>query len=149
MPKEEPVFVVVVTRGRDAGARIVVGATAKVIGRSRSCDLLLSDPGVSRTHCEVTATEAGVRVVAPGGSIVVADTLLGVLPRAEPDAGNATTVGFLFSGLAADVKSLGSITALVDALDEASDEDALASALTAWAAAHAGAMRRGTCSSTG
>jgi transcriptional regulator with PAS, ATPase and Fis domain len=48
-------------------------------------------------------------------------------------------VGELFGGLAKDVKSLRSISELVDALDAARDEEALGRALEAWAKEYAGA----------
>jgi pSer/pThr/pTyr-binding forkhead associated (FHA) protein len=38
---------------------MVVGRTGAVIGRSRDCDIVLSDSNVSRRHAEVLPTETG------------------------------------------------------------------------------------------
>jgi Protein of unknown function (DUF3662)/Inner membrane component of T3SS, cytoplasmic domain len=41
------------------GKRMVVGTSGAVIGRSRDCDIVLSDPNVSRRHAEVTPGAGG------------------------------------------------------------------------------------------
>jgi hypothetical protein len=41
------------------GKRLVVGATGATIGRSRSCDVVLEDANVSRTHAEVRPRGGG------------------------------------------------------------------------------------------
>ena len=41
------------------GKRMVVGASGAVIGRSRDCDIVMSDPNVSRRHAEVTPSAGG------------------------------------------------------------------------------------------
>jgi hypothetical protein len=41
------------------GRRLAVGPDGFVVGRSRGCDLMLDDPGVSRRHAEIRFTEAG------------------------------------------------------------------------------------------
>jgi hypothetical protein len=46
------------------GKRVVVGAGGAVLGRSRSCDVVIDDPNVSRRHAEVRPR---------GGSWVLAD----------------------------------------------------------------------------
>ncbi len=42
-----------------AGRRLVVGAGGAVIGRSRECDVMLDDNGVSRRHAEIRPTAGG------------------------------------------------------------------------------------------
>jgi hypothetical protein len=39
--------------------RLTVGPSGFVVGRSRGCDLVLDDPGVSRRHAEIRLTEHG------------------------------------------------------------------------------------------
>jgi pSer/pThr/pTyr-binding forkhead associated (FHA) protein len=46
------------------GRRLVVGPAGATIGRSRQCDIVLSDPNVSRQHAEVRPR---------GGSWVISD----------------------------------------------------------------------------
>ena len=46
------------------GRRLVVGPAGSTIGRSRQCDIVLSDPNISRQHAEVRPR---------GGSWVLAD----------------------------------------------------------------------------
>jgi hypothetical protein len=50
-----PQTAIVVAEGR----RMVVGQTGAVIGRSRDCDIVLSDGNVSRRHAEVVSTPEG------------------------------------------------------------------------------------------
>ncbi len=50
-----PSTAIVVAEGR----RMVVGRTGATIGRSRDCDVVLSDANVSRRHAEVTPTGDG------------------------------------------------------------------------------------------
>ena len=50
-----PSRAIVVAEGR----RMVVGRTGATIGRSRDCDIVLSDGNVSRRHAEVLPTEDG------------------------------------------------------------------------------------------
>jgi pSer/pThr/pTyr-binding forkhead associated (FHA) protein len=35
------------------GKRVVIGPTGAMIGRSRQCDIVISDPNVSRRHAEI------------------------------------------------------------------------------------------------
>jgi DNA-binding NtrC family response regulator len=159
-------LVLAVTAGVDVGARLVLDATPKLVGRSRSSDLVLSDRGVSRAHVEVSTTDRGAlfrclpgtapmmvrgvsmpEVVVPvGGSIVLADTVLSiagasgeVVADTEDRTGQATTLRGLLRGLAADVKSLRSIAELVDALDLEGEEQGVARALETWGMASADA----------
>jgi len=53
---------VTVTSGEASLPSLPVGPEPRVIGRSPSCHLSLHDRKVSATHCEVVATERGVRV---------------------------------------------------------------------------------------
>jgi hypothetical protein len=50
------------------GRRHVLSATGATIGRSRDCDIVLSDPNVSRRHAEVRPTGDGGWTVADLGS---------------------------------------------------------------------------------
>src|SRR5688572_8199567 len=50
------------------GKRIVVSATGAVIGRSRDCDVTLSDPNVSRHHAEIRPDGRGGWIVEDLGS---------------------------------------------------------------------------------
>jgi hypothetical protein len=54
-PAAAPTTAILVVDGR----RMVVGRTGAVIGRSRDCDIVLSDSNVSRRHAEVLPTETG------------------------------------------------------------------------------------------
>src|SRR3712207_508594 len=50
------------------GKRMLVGQGGAVIGRSRDCDIVLSDPNVSRRHAEIRADARGGWVVHDLGS---------------------------------------------------------------------------------
>ena len=159
-------LVLAVTAGADVGARLMLGDVAKVVGRSRSSDLVLSDRGVSRLHLEASVAPGGAlfrclpgtapmlvrgvsmnEVTVPiGGSIVLADTVLSIaspvavmVVDTAQHSGQATTLRGLLRGLAGDVKSLRSIAELVDALDLEADEDGIARALMAWGTSSADA----------
>jgi len=56
-----------VIRGPDEGCELVVRKEVVTIGRSKSCDLTLSDKAVSSTHAELVTVEQG-RVVRDLGS---------------------------------------------------------------------------------
>jgi DNA-binding NtrC family response regulator len=63
----------VVTGGPDAGAKLRIEGGVARVGTSKTCQLLLRDPTVSRSHCEIRATEDGVRLIDSGstnGSVV-------------------------------------------------------------------------------
>jgi DNA-binding NtrC family response regulator len=45
-----------------SGATVALGARALVVGAGRDCDLVLSDPKVSRRHAELTVTPDGIRI---------------------------------------------------------------------------------------
>jgi transcriptional regulator with GAF, ATPase, and Fis domain len=49
----------VVVEGPDAGTRIEINKQRTFVGRSRVCDLTLSDPSISGNHLEIEATEEG------------------------------------------------------------------------------------------
>lgn len=51
-----------VESGADSGKEITVGSLARVIGADAGCDLVLSDPTVSRRHVEVRRTAEGILV---------------------------------------------------------------------------------------
>ena len=57
-----PSFRLEVVTGADAGASVAPGGDRIALGTHRSNDLVLHDETVSRFHCELTATERGVRV---------------------------------------------------------------------------------------
>jgi hypothetical protein len=54
------------------GRRLVVGATGATIGRSRSCDVVLSDANVSREHAEIRPRGGGWTVADLGSTNGVA-----------------------------------------------------------------------------
>jgi two-component system nitrogen regulation response regulator GlnG len=55
-------FRVTVTSGRDAGASKLLGVGTLLCGSHRDVDLRLSDPRVSRRHCELSVVADGLRV---------------------------------------------------------------------------------------
>src|SRR4051812_16050698 len=78
----------VVIDGPDRGARVKVGPNVVRIGTSASAQLRLSDPTVSRIHCEVHPRPNGVKVIDPGStngtsveSVIVRDVDLTVGTR--------------------------------------------------------------------
>ena len=52
----------VVAAGPDAGARVPFESSRATIGTSPDCTLLLSDPTVSRVHCELVVEDRGFRL---------------------------------------------------------------------------------------
>ena len=48
--------------GEPVGAPVLIGPEPCIIGRGDHCRLVLDDPRVSTSHCEVTATDKGVHV---------------------------------------------------------------------------------------
>jgi len=153
----------IVARGHDIGARLLVGDGERVVGRARDADLVLLDRRVSRRHLRIRAegeeahvatcdgasafvldgklhTEAKLRV---GDTVIVGETALLLalepsIPEEEaPDVGAATDVGELLTGLAVDVRGLAGVFTLVEALDAAVDLAALKAGLVAWARVHA------------
>jgi DNA-binding NtrC family response regulator len=87
---------VVVAAGPDEGRALTLGDATAIVGTHEECSLRLSDPRVSRRHCELRVAADGVRVVdlgskngvkhngakieaavlSPGASIVLGDTEL-------------------------------------------------------------------------
>jgi two-component system response regulator HydG len=153
----------VVARGPDAGARVLVDDTSRLVGRSREADLVLVDRHVSRRHLRVVAEGEAARLVvcdgaepilvdgAPrretvlrvGEGLVLGETTLVLATDAERpppstrlDDATRTDVRALMTGVAADVRGLAAAMEIVDALDAAADEAAVADALRAWGAAH-------------
>jgi DNA-binding NtrC family response regulator len=138
-----------------------VDTTTRVVGRGRDADFVVLDARVSRRHLDVTAVEGGVRVRAldgaepflaggipqrdvvlrTGDTIIVGDTALTLEPASASDGDESvrTDVRALMAGLAADVRGLTAAMELIDALDAADDDDAVAAALRAWGATHANA----------
>ncbi len=47
---------------KGAGSSAILGARPLQVGADRSCDLILSDPQVSRRHAELSVTSEGIRV---------------------------------------------------------------------------------------
>ena len=156
-------FYLVVTRGPDTGARVLVDAKTRAVGRSRQADLALTDRGVSRQHLEVSAVEQGVHlrvvgeagpvvvdgksarehVVPPGEVVVIANTLLSVIEAspaltAAPGEDSSETTDFrvLLSGVASDVRGLAGIFELVEALDGAQTTREIEPLVREWARAH-------------
>jgi DNA-binding NtrC family response regulator len=93
-----------VTEGPDAGASLELQPGTTIIGGHEDADLVLSDPRVSRRHCELAPIDDGVRVrdlaskngtmhgkvrlesavLAPGARVRVGDTTLLLEPVDEP-----------------------------------------------------------------
>jgi DNA-binding NtrC family response regulator len=48
--------------GEPVGEPVRIGPESCIVGRGNHCQLILDDPHVSSSHCEVTATDKGVRV---------------------------------------------------------------------------------------
>ncbi len=138
-----------------------VDETTRVVGRGRDADFVVLDARVSRRHLDVTAVEGGARVRAlegaeaflvrgvpqrdvvlrTGDTIVVGDTAFTLEPAAAADGEDAvrTDVRALMADLAADVRGLTAAMALIDTLDAADDDAAIAAALRAWGSRHANA----------
>ncbi len=160
-------FYLLVERGPNVGARLIVDATPKTVGRGREAHLVLADPCVSRRHLEAVASPSGVVVtlcsganpfviegqacasaeVKPNGQILVGDTVLRVVvaPMASAEGrafGNmgSTHIHTLLSGAAMDVRGLAAIFALVELLDGAADIETLEGKIGEWAKMHADAV---------
>ncbi len=154
-----------VISGENHGARLPLDGRVRTIGRARSADLVLSDLSVSRNHAQVLATDEGVQFVvcdgaAPlvidgratrafeggaGAKVVLGKTTLAVVaepidgPISPRHAPGRTDVRTLLTGVAADVRGLAALHALVEALDRAQDLPTLEAALRTWAKDHASA----------
>jgi DNA-binding NtrC family response regulator len=156
-------LVLQVTRGPDAGARVIV-ESSNTVGRSREANLVLSDPNVSRSHFQIIARERGAHLVvnagaapvvlgdkpvqqadlAVGDAVMVGNTVLVLaeqdIPESDPqpagERGN-TTIQTLMSGVAADVRGLAAVFALDGALSSAHDEESLMQAMSAWSRSYA------------
>ncbi len=109
-----PTLYLVVARGPDVGARLLLAEAPKQIGRNPTCDLVLTDGGVSRLHLEVllrdgSPSEVVLRcvgdaagflvggepktehVLVAGDKVVLANTML-VVEAATPHAVSMTEV---------------------------------------------------------
>ncbi|WP_394823366.1 FHA domain-containing protein [Pendulispora albinea] len=162
----QPTRRLIVARGLNVGAQLIINHDVKMVGRARDANLTLDDRSVSRHHFHVVATEQGARIhvchgaapllhagrevreaiVKVGDSIVVGDTYLVVSDAADADEiddspayrGSVTTgVHTLFTGLAADVRGLGAVFALDEALCAATDLASIEAALGSWAKTYA------------
>jgi len=60
--KPQAYFSLVVIRGQNAGARLVLDHASVVLGRSFECQLQLQDPGVSRRHAELITVNGDFRI---------------------------------------------------------------------------------------
>ncbi len=61
-PRNSATAVIVVDAGTPRERRVRVGTKAIVIGKDVGADIVLDDPTVSRRHCEVRNTAAGVQI---------------------------------------------------------------------------------------
>ncbi len=61
-PRSATEGILVVAAGTAKEQRVVVGVDPIVIGKDPSCGIVLVDPAVSRRHCEVKSTAAGVHL---------------------------------------------------------------------------------------
>ncbi len=141
---------------------MLVGTSARIVGRGRSADFVVLDARVSRKHLSVTAEEGGARIevmegaeplladgallrdvlLRVGETIVIGETALTLTP-VPPEAGDEavrTDVHLLMTGLAADLSGLTAVVELIDALDAATDEGSTIGALGSWAGRHANAI---------
>jgi DNA-binding NtrC family response regulator len=156
-----PSFVLAVVGGPGAGARMILDAAPRIFGRGRTADFVVLDARVSRQHLRIVAVDGGARIevidgAAPfladgvprqdvllrvGEAIVVGETVLRLAPgpTEAPDEGASTDVRQLMTGVAADVRGLGAAMELVDSLDAADDEPAIAAALRVWGECHTSA----------
>jgi len=67
-PRLGPALALVVVEGPDAGARMSLAWGTFTVGKSRSCDLVLTDPGVSRQHLAVERREGALELRDLGSS---------------------------------------------------------------------------------
>ncbi|WP_394848962.1 sigma 54-interacting transcriptional regulator [Pendulispora brunnea] len=154
----------VVARGPDAGAQLVVNQHVKIVGRSREAHLVLTDATVSRHHFHVHATEHGVYVracegaaplliheqevleadVSIGDAIVVGDTVMVVVRALDEDAaagpvsyrGTTMNLPAVFDGDAAEARGLAAVFALNRAIANVESHSQLETALDGWARVH-------------
>jgi DNA-binding NtrC family response regulator len=160
--RSAPSFVLSAIGGPGAGGRMLVDATARIVGRGRAADFVVLDAHVSRQHLQVAAADVGARILVLDGaepllvagvprrevllrigeSIVIGDTVLALAagPAEVGDEAVTTDVGFLMSGVAADIRGLSAVMELVDSLDAAADEQGVLAVLRPWGARHAGAI---------
>ena len=151
----------VVARGKDAGSRVRLEEEPRLVGRGRSADLVLLDRRISRTHLRVRRDGTGAHVetcegatpfmlsgspkaaahLDVGDTILLGDTALVVTRITEAsEEARSTDVGVLMTGLAADVRGLAAAMDLVQALDEAQDDDSVRTALAGWGKRHLAAV---------
>lgn len=67
-PEDGPRAQLFVAAGPDQGATVAFGADGLVVGRDGACGLVLSDPGVSGRHLELSWDNGELRVQDPGSS---------------------------------------------------------------------------------
>ncbi len=153
-----------VTRGPDAGTRLLLDETPKTVGRSRESHLVLADPNVSRSHFHVVAAAGGAKVsaspgatplvfrdhavdtadLAIGDAIIAGNTVLVLTDEPARDRepisrSGASGIQTLMSGVAADIGGLAAVFALNDSLSSVHERAKALEALTAWAKSHADA----------
>ncbi|WP_394843690.1 FHA domain-containing protein [Pendulispora brunnea] len=162
----QPTRRLIVARGLNVGAQLIINHDVKMVGRARDANLRLDDRSVSRHHFHVVATEQGARIhvcdgaapllyrgkeiaeaiVKVGDTVVVGDTYLLVTEAADADdfeevpryrASITKDVHTLFTGVAADVRGLAAVFALDEALGGATDPPSIARALEGWAKSYA------------
>lgn len=151
----------VVRGGSSAGTCLRLDATLRIVGRARDADLLIQDARISRRHLRVRLSNGRARVEAcegakpplvngvalqdaslePGDTLTIGETVLVLaseedpMPRGPADSVR-TDVQTLMTGTAADVRGLATTMELVDALDAAGDEGAVADVLRRWGKDH-------------
>lgn len=147
-------ILLVAAGGADAASRLHLSDTPMLVGRSRSADLVLKDPGVSRLHLRVRADAGAVQIDAEPGAapflfharptttarvelgehVIVGSTVLSVIAadaRSQPIHTHAETASDGFDG---DVRGLSAVTALLDALAGTVTRAQIADVLNRWAA---------------
>jgi DNA-binding NtrC family response regulator len=154
MPADTPLAIEVVG-GVDDGARLVVDAQVRMIGRARDADLVVRDLGMSRRHLQVVAVADGIRLEACDGAaafmvdgrphrtfvatlgtqIVIGNTRFVVKAglREDPAPSGSHLMRTVLTGLGAEALAMAAVYELIEELDRATDREDLAPALGAWA----------------
>jgi DNA-binding NtrC family response regulator len=147
----------VVSAGPDLGARMLVEAARRIIGRSNEADLQLTDLAVSRQHLEVELRDGRAQIsvigsakpftiegkpvqratLSLGGQFVVGNTAITIVEHRVRDVSTnetceATAVRSLLGDRAVSARGLSAIFELTEALDSATDEHQLVAVVAAW-----------------
>ena len=145
--------------GELSSAGIPIGDKPLVIGRSRSADVVVADPRVSRRHVELRVQGDRVHAaalaeaspfsfagrarrkaeLAAGDRLVIGDTVLAI--SADRDVVRKTATRTRRGGVADEARALAAITDLVQLLDQAESIAASERAVQEWGIANLGATK--------